>query len=51
MNMLQTIPSVNQTIWTPTVNDAWVRWCITGRRLGRRGVGVKWVEDVDDGRC
>ena len=44
MHMLQRIPVVSQTIWTPTARDVWMRWYFAGRR----GVGVKWCEELDE---
>ena len=46
MNMLQRIPVVSQTIWTPTALDVqvWTCWYCAGRS----GAGVRWCEEPLD---
>jgi hypothetical protein len=42
--MLQRIPVVSQSIWTPTAQDVWLRWYFAGRRAA----GVRWCEELDE---
>jgi hypothetical protein len=44
MTMLQHIPVVSQSIWTPTAQDVWLRWYFAGRR----GACVRWCEELDE---
>ena len=45
--MLQPIPSISKTIWTPTVQDAWLRWYFASRRGQPQHC---WqCEDVEEG--
>ena len=44
--MLQPIPPITKTIWTPCVQDAWLRWYFAMRR-GGPGTSVL-CEDLED---
>ena len=44
--MLQSVPPIEATIWTPTIQDVWMRWYYAARRNAHQRC---WrCEDVEE---